>query len=326
MEAKKQKEMEAKRRSEAAQAAEASRKAAIDARRKTVETERAPDELILQIEAEGVDGDEELQEALDDFHKVRDYVQALQNRQLQAEEHEAEQIAELDRKLQEEKDAFRKHASQGIALYTDEEAEDIARQASKSKEIIATLRKQNEKMRDDLKSMKEEMRGLYVHNQRLEEAMKTTSEFQEQLNDFENKESGKQEQLESMATKYKEAIDEHTEALEMRTIAGESENKIKQIYEKLTNRLVVKFQNECTDDLLVLELGSLALGEMAEDDEEEEVEKVGKEMEDNTERVEARTEKEAMTVSRSFHQYSDYSNDSSEEEEDLDDDDDDGIG
>jgi len=318
--------MEAKRRSEAAQAAEASRKAAIDARRKTVETERAPDELILQIEAEGVDGDEELQEALDDFHKVRDYVQALQNRQLQAEEHEAEQIAELDRKLQEEKDAFRKHASQGIALYTDEEAEDIARQASKSKEIIATLRKQNEKMRDDLKSMKEEMRGLYVHNQRLEEAMKTTSEFQEQLNDFENKESGKQEQLESMATKYKEAIDEHTEALEMRTIAGESENKIKQIYEKLTNRLVVKFQNECTDDLLVLELGSLALGEMAEDDEEEEVEKVGKEMEDNTERVEARTEKEAMTVSRSFHQYSDYSNDSSEEEEDLDDDDDDGIG
>ena len=317
MEEKQKKEEEARKRLSAVKAADKVKKDAREAARQTLVTEEPTPDFIVAIESEGFDGDEELEEEFGDFIKVRDYVSALQARKMEAEEHEADQIQQIENKLYDEKEAFRAKLSQGIALYTAEEAEDIERQAAESKQIIASLRKDNQKIRDNVTKMKEEMRSLYVHNQRLEESKKTTEEFQSQLTSFEDKESGKQEQLEAMAIKYKEAIEEHQEALEMRTMSGESENNIKRIYDKLTNRLVVKFQAECDDDVLVLELGSIALGEMGEDEDED-----GDEATDGGD--------SAGLVSRSFHQQSGDEDSGSEytssaEEEEVDSDDEGGI-
>lgn len=316
MQEKKKKEDEARKRLSAVKAADKVKKEAREAARETAE-EPTPD-FIVAIESEGFDGDEELEEDFGDFIKVRDYVSALQARKMEAEEHESDQIQQVENKLYEEKQAYRTKASQGIALYTADEAEDIERQAAESKQIIASLRKDNQKIRDNVTKMKEEMRSLYVHNQRLEESKKTTEEFQSQLTSFEDKESGKQEQLESMATKYKDAIEEHQEALEMRTMSGESENNIKRIYDRLTNRLVVKFQAECDDDVLVLELGSIALGEIEGDEEDD-----GGDETDGGD--------SAALVSRSFHQQSGDEDSGSEyptsdeEEEEVDSDDEGGI-
>jgi hypothetical protein len=303
--AKKQKEEETKKRAAAAKAEGDARMASMAAKRKLIMTDTIP-AFLLEIEAdETFESDVDIVQSVEEYKKMREYVAALQSKQIEAEEREMKQINEVEDKLRAEKEAYRKHASQGLVLRTPDEEEDIERQSKECKEIIASLRKENQKIRDNGKAMAEEMRGLYIHNQRLEEAKKTTEEFQSQLSRFEDKETGKGEQLEAMTSKYKEAIDDHEEALAMRTLAGDVENKIKNVYEKLINQVVVKFQSECHDDVLVLELGSIALGEMGLDEDGDDL----------------------SVVSRSFHtpktSHDDDDNDDEEDDDDDGDDDDD---
>jgi hypothetical protein len=255
---------------------EATRKKEMASKRKSIVTDSTPD-FLLELEADAAAGDESVAETVNDFKKWRDYVAELQRRQFDAEDHEAKQIDAIEEQLARDKSSFRKHATEGLTQYTEEETTDIERQAREAKEVIQSLRNQNQKMRDTAKTMAEEMRALYIANERLKDANKTTVDFHSQLSGFEEKETGKEKQLEEMAAKYIEAIDEHEEALIMRAMVGDSENNIKNMYEKLTNDLVAKFQSECNDDVLVLELGSIALGETEEDD------------------------KDAMEVSKSLH-------------------------
>lgn len=302
MAAKAKKEEAAQKRASIAKHEEEERKAAAAERhQRELITDTTPD-FLLEIEAAGFEEDEDLEEAVGDFHKVRDYIAALQTKRFDSEQREAAQIREVEDRFNMEKEKFRAHATAGLQIYTKEEEEDIMRQSTDCKEIIQTLRKQNTNIRESCKSMAEEMRSLYIHNQRLEEAKKTTTEFQGQLTAFENKESGKGEQLETLATRLKEAIDDHEEAVSMRAMVGETENKVKLVYERCATNLVGKFQTESTDDVLVLEIGSIALGEMAG---------MGGDTSDE--------EEETLSVSRSFHQinpddYDDTSGSEFEEE------------
>lgn len=99
----------------------------------------------------------------------------------------------------------------------------------------------------------------------MQEFIQTAGNHMKQLRSIDRNETTKEEKYEKLSNKYIRAIDNHEEALEFRAMAGQTEHRIKNLYENVLVKIVTKFQNACDNDDLVLEIGAIALGE-AEDD------------------------------------------------------------
>ncbi|CAB9527800.1 expressed unknown protein [Seminavis robusta] len=231
-------------------------------------TDDTPDYLLCYEDNE--DGaecsDKEIKEAVEDVKRIREAVAALQNRLYEVEDHEAGQIKKVQEKLKRAKYEFRDQATKGLVRYTQEEHDDLDRQVLESRQIIDTLRRENRKIRQNNTAMVHNRINLRKRNKTLKASIKYTKKV---LMRGPTKEGGKftgmNEDLEKDEMIWRKAATRMEEMAEMRALQIASLKRRRELREACIAKILGHFQNNCPNDVLVLKLGAMALGE---DDEE----------------------------------------------------------
>ena len=256
MKAVKEKKKAAQKRDSAAEK-EKARRASITTKRQSIMTDTLPG-FLLEIESDPTMAeDEDIVQELEDCKKLHKKVATLQMKEIESEDHELGQVKQFDDNVNKVKKAYRRRASVGLKVYTSKESEDIERQGQEIKNEIATLRKENQKFRDSIKSMTEDMQKLLIDNNQLEHDKKAMETAMEELAAFRDEQTKKGEYAEAMGAKYKQVLEEQAECVEKQSLMSEVEHNVKQVFERAVNNITTKFQNECDDETLVGKLGSI---------------------------------------------------------------------
>jgi hypothetical protein len=192
-------------------------------------------------------------------------IMVLEHKLATIEHRQAAEIQAIDDALADKKMAMRRKA-------TKKEAKTVKKHlactetANEGSKLIHYLRSENKKLRTKNDKIASSIMELRAHNARLEEATTVTGDNQSLLGSHYVKIKETNETLLSVVPKYKERIQEMTEALEVRRQYCLSEHKMKVMYVKLVGTLAEMVEHHSNDKDLTEEVVALCLDLESEED------------------------------------------------------------
>jgi myosin heavy subunit len=190
------------------------------------------------------------------WHQRRLYrIMWLQNQLDTNEERKRVALRRIDERLRMQKFTFReKQERKSISSL-----EESNKGTTDCQKIIAYLRKENKNLRQKNQKLYDKIQTLKHNNLKLEEANEATETYFGQLKEHVEELEAINRKLKVSEVKYKESLQSHEEAIDLRQHYYEAEHKVKASYAKSIGTIMDLADASCEDDF-VGELFEMCLG------------------------------------------------------------------
>jgi hypothetical protein len=163
------------------------------------------------------------------------------------------QLQQIKERTQQRKETFRRK----LELKSKSEDKKVSQESSlvkESKDVIAYLRKENQKFRQKNEKLYKNIKALNRESERLENANKLTDEHFASLNDHAKEIEETNAKLTTIVPMYEASVTRTREAVETRQQFGESEHTIRLAYVKTMATVMTMVEEGCKDLDLVDEI------------------------------------------------------------------------
>lgn len=180
-------------------------------------------------------------------------IAVLQHKLDTSDERTNAQLQRIKEHTQKRKDKYRKK----LQLEAEAELKKTAQQstlAKESKDIIAYLRRENQKFRVKNEKLHKKIKALSVDSGRLDNVNATTDEHCSSLNDQAKQIEATNAKFQTVVPMYADSVAKTREAVEMRQQFCESEHTIRLLYVKAIGTAMTMMEEGCKDTALVDEI------------------------------------------------------------------------
>jgi uncharacterized coiled-coil DUF342 family protein len=136
-------------------------------------------------------------------------------------------------------------------------SKELEERGAKNKEIIASLRVANKKLREDSRDLPRQIQELRAHSQALEESNEAFETARKELHERFDSETEGNNKLNEIIQQYQAKGKEYEESVENRDEMGTMECKVKELYSNLNVKMVDFVKEKSNDNAFVDDISSI---------------------------------------------------------------------
>lgn len=184
-------------------------------------------------------------------------VRQLERKLAMIEVEQLTDIMEIRTKCKHDKKELKKRARERFTKNLNRKGHQDTK-LEENQETIDRIRQENAKVREQNIKMAKDIQALRVNNERLTTSQEATEACFSQLQYHDDTCEAENARLRAITAKYEKAVDDHQEHLDMHNTHIEAEEKIKDCYKKLLDKILVRLEESKGYKVLTSEVREMA--------------------------------------------------------------------